>query len=461
VVTRNVVIFGAGFGGNQSGGARTTIIDARGASRVLQVSANSQAILAGVTLTGGRADVGGGALIDASGTLFLYNSIVDGNVATIRGGGIAAGGTIQTVGTTISGNRVTGGTGGGIAIDSTGDGGMFASTVSGNNASGPGGGIWTAGSLTAGNVTIAGNEGGGLLQAGADAGATNLVNSIIAGGSRGTACGGAIAAPHFSWHDNLAADSSCQFAAGEGVVNDPQLGALRNNGGPTDTRAIAAGSPARDNGSQCWGQDQRGAQYVGTCDIGAFEFGGKPPQPEIPPPVPGETVNANRSRGTVKVKLPGSDEFFVLQDGQQLPVGTTFDTSKGRVNLVAAKNTTGGTQRAWFYRGVFKVGQGKGRKPLTTLSLTGKVSCSKGAGYANTARKKKRKRRLWGDGRGRFRTRGQFSSATVRGTKWLVVDRCDGTLTRVKRGKVAVRDFVRKRTVVVKAGHRYLAKRKK
>jgi ferric-dicitrate binding protein FerR (iron transport regulator) len=60
--------------------------------------------------------------------------------------------------------------------------------------------------------------------------------------------------------------------------------------------------------------------------------------------------------------------------------------------------------------------------------------------------------------RGRFRTRGRHSSATVRGTKWEMTDRCDGTLTTVARGKVAVRDFRRKKTIIVKTGKRYLAK---
>jgi ferric-dicitrate binding protein FerR (iron transport regulator) len=46
----------------------------------------------------------------------------------------------------------------------------------------------------------------------------------------------------------------------------------------------------------------------------------------------------------------------------------------------------------------------------------------------------------------------------VRGTIWTVTDRCDGTLTTVKRGKVAVKDFRRKKTVLVRAGKSYLAK---
>ena len=46
----------------------------------------------------------------------------------------------------------------------------------------------------------------------------------------------------------------------------------------------------------------------------------------------------------------------------------------------------------------------------------------------------------------------------MRGTKWLVEDSCASTLTRVARGKVAVRDFVKKKTVIVKAGKKYIAR---
>jgi len=106
---------------------------------------------------------------------------------------------------------------------------------------------------------------------------------------------------------------------------------------------------------------------------------------------------------------------------------------------------------------VFKVLQTKGAKPTTRLLLTEKLSCPK-PGQASIAAKKK-KRRLWGDGKGRFRTEGEFSSATVRGTKWLVEDRCTSTLTRVVRGKVAVRDLVKKKTVIVRKGKRYIARR--
>jgi hypothetical protein len=306
-------------------------------------------------------------------------------------------------------------------------------------------------------VTFANNiasSGGGLFE---ETGASTLmINTLFDGNS--TACGGDQSQRNL-WSANLSDDGTCQFAPGQGTSStDAQIRPLANNRGPTDTHALAATSPAINAGdpNSCiqGSPDQRHAPAPDACDIGAFEFGAEPPEAELPPPVPGETVNVARSRGTVKVKLPGSDEFFELEDGQQVPVGSTFDTSKGRVNLWAA-----GNQRAWFYQGVFKLGQTKRAKPLSTLTLTGKLNCG-GGGKANAAAKRK-KRRLWGDGRGKFRTQGEFSSATVRGTRWLVEDRCNGTLTRVTKGKVAVRDLVRKRTIIVRAGGQYLAKRRR
>jgi CSLREA domain-containing protein len=455
LVTRdNTTIYGAGFLGNTGSGARTTIIDGNGRSRVLQVPAETTAILAGVTVTGGSAPTGAGAFVGTGGTLFFYNSIVRDNVAQSRGGGVHAAGTIEFFQAQVSDNRVVSGNGGGIAVDASGFAFVVASTVSGNTATN-GGAIALAASFQFRNATIAG---GFFGEPGSSGGSNFVTNTIFAG--PGAACGGTIAgAPRFGWTGNLASDATCAFAPGEGTVADPRLGALRNNRGATDTMALQDGSPAINSADaqNCAGSDQRGAAAVGTCDKGAYEFNGRVPEAQLPPPVPGETVNASRARGTVRIKLPGSDEFFVLQDGQQLPMGTTFDTSKGRVNLVAAANNTGRTQKAWFYQGVFRVNQSKGRRPLTTLSMTGALQC--GGGNASTAAARKRKRRLWGDGRGRFRTKGKHSAATVVGTKWLVEDRCNGTVTRVLRGKVRVRDFKRRKTIVVRAGQRYFAKR--
>jgi hypothetical protein len=463
VLRNNTTIVGAGLSSSSAAGARTTIIDAQGRSRVVNVPANSATIVAGVTLTGGRAADGAGALVGNNGGLQLVNAVIDGNVATGRGGGAhAPAGTIILTASTVSNNRAA--AGGGIALDTQAVLSSFASTISGNTASGSGGGVTSLGSMALQNVTIADNtaaSGGGVfIEPGGNSGGDSVNNTII-GVNAGGSCGGAFGTePHFGWTGNIGSDATCNFLAGEGRNSlNPQLGALRNNRGPTDTMALQSGSPAINAGdtNRCFGRDQRGAEAVGVCDIGAFEFGGQVPETELPPPVPGETVNVTLARGTVKVKLPGSDEFFTLQDGQQLPMGSTLDTSKGRVNLIAAANNTGRTQRAWFYQGVFKVNQSKGRKPLTTLAMAGKLQC--GGGKATTAAAKKRKRRLWGDGKGRFRTKGKHSAATVVGTKWLVEDRCNGTLTRVLRGKVRVRDFKRRKNILVTAGHKYFAKR--
>jgi hypothetical protein len=49
----------------------------------------------------------------------------------------------------------------------------------------------------------------------------------------------------------------------------------------------------------------------------------------------------------------------------------------------------------------------------------------------------------------------------VRGTKWLTTETCAGTRTTVAAGAVSVLDKVRHRTVLVRAGHSYLARRPK
>jgi CSLREA domain-containing protein len=177
-------------------------------------------------------------------------------------------------------------------------------------------------------------------------------------------------------------------------------------------------------------------------------------QQQLPPPQPGKNVNALPKGGTVLAKLPGTDKFVLLDEDQQIPLGTVVDVRKGRVTIVAA---AGDDQAADFYGGIFKLGQTKGSKPITVLTLVEKLSCPKKS-QATAAAKKKKKRRLWGDGRGRFRTKGRHSAATVVGTKWLVEDKCTSTTTRVVRGKVRVRDFVKKKNVLVKAGKKYVAR---
>jgi hypothetical protein len=103
----------------------------------------------------------------------------------------------------------------------------------------------------------------------------------------------------------------------------------------------------------------------------------------------------------------------------------------------------------------------------TDIVMKGQIARSqcaplKGGARAAATKKKKGPKavlgKLWGNGKGKFRTNGKYSAATVRGTIWLVEDRCEGTFTKVVRGTVRVRDNRRKKTVTVKAGHTYLAR---
>ena len=180
--------------------------------------------------------------------------------------------------------------------------------------------------------------------------------------------------------------------------------------------------------------------------------GFRAPPPPLPPPQAGKTVNAFVVRGTVRIRRPGSKRFIELGAGEQIPVGTTVDTLKGRVTLAAA-----GDQTADFYSGVFRIGQTSAATPLTTLKLVEALRCPR-AGRASVAAKGKKKRKLWGDGSGKFKTQGKHSAATVVGTKWLVEDRCSSTLTRVVTGVVSVRDFGKRKTVRVRAGKKYVAR---
>jgi hypothetical protein len=171
-------------------------------------------------------------------------------------------------------------------------------------------------------------------------------------------------------------------------------------------------------------------------------------------PVFHKTVVVKAISGKVRVRRPGSNDFVDLTGSEGVPLGSTVDTLAGVVELSSVPKAGGKPQAGRFYEGVFKVTQ---PGSVTSLALTEPLASCRGGGRSAAATKKKQ-RHLWGDGKGSFRTAGKYSSATVRGTKWLVKDSCAGTLTRVVRGTVTVRDKVRAKTVVVAAGKSYLAK---
>jgi Bacterial Ig domain/Divergent InlB B-repeat domain/RTX calcium-binding nonapeptide repeat (4 copies) len=172
-----------------------------------------------------------------------------------------------------------------------------------------------------------------------------------------------------------------------------------------------------------------------------------------PPPIPGESANLSLAGGTVLYKFPDSSDFVELEGATQVPVGTQVDTGAGVAEVTVSRGVALDTSE--FYSGRFTVLQPTPRA-LGEIRLNGGNFLDCVSSFRALA-KKRPARRLWGRGSGRYRTRGGYSSATVRGTKWLTEDLCDGTRTTVVEGTVIVHDFVRNLDVTVHAGHSYRA----
>jgi uncharacterized repeat protein (TIGR01451 family) len=189
-----------------------------------------------------------------------------------------------------------------------------------------------------------------------------------------------------------------------------------------------------------------------------------PPPPPPPPTQPG-TFNAIPT-DTILINgttVP-SDQPLVLKDGDTVDATNgilTFTTADGSTGSFSSTQPTASRRTASARRAAaelpaqFTLSQGS--DGVTTLTLAGGDFGSCGSSRSLAANKKP-VRGLWGTAKGNFRTSARFSSATVRGTIWFVQDRCDGSLTQVVQGTVAVRDTVRNRTVLVSGGSSYLAK---
>ena len=181
-----------------------------------------------------------------------------------------------------------------------------------------------------------------------------------------------------------------------------------------------------------------------------------------PAPELGSSVVVGPAYGMVKFKLPGHRRWAVLDQDARVPVGSLINTLNGSVVLTSAL-ASGQSQTASFWAGIFQVRQPRTGRGMTDIVLRGaglgRCRASRRTGTRAVASRRRAVRRLWAkDDNGRFRSYGRDSVATTRGTVWLTADRCDGTLTRVKEGRVVVRRRGSRRGVVVKAGQRYLAR---
>ena len=173
------------------------------------------------------------------------------------------------------------------------------------------------------------------------------------------------------------------------------------------------------------------------------------------------TVSSSSSSSTASVPVaPPSGAGFADPGPLGLAgfAATTFFLSVVNTNMVGASVTSAVFGLALFYGGIFIVTQKRGVTQLALSEALAACPSAKRASAAAVKKKKPKSRSLWGDGHGAFRTSGQYSAATVRGTNWFTKDSCDGTLTKVKSGVVEVNDFVRHKKLLLRKGKSYVAR---
>lgn len=240
---------------------------------------------------------GGG--IYSSGTLAVSRSTIRANIARLnfgQGGGLYLSGPAQIRNSTVSFNLAS--TGGGVnTVDELT---VVNSTLDHNRADINGGGLFNFGNTFLYSSTIVGNDAdndgdftgiGGGAYADTSAGHRLVaVNVLIAsntahGGFLYNECEGVLETYGFN---RIAEPTGCTYsgngALAVGVVTRSTVGPLADNGGPTQTNALLAGSQAIDSTTLqgCIDDtgallmtDQRGAARVAgaRCDVGAYEFG--------------------------------------------------------------------------------------------------------------------------------------------------------------------------------------------
>ncbi|MBV8858069.1 MAG: DUF4214 domain-containing protein [Acidobacteria bacterium] len=258
-------------------------------SGAINLTAALPALSSNVEIVGGpdaqslavRHDTGGDYRVfnvTAGATVTIWRLTISRGIAT-SGGGILNAGTLTLNGCVVSGNQTTqgssgnpGGDGGGVSVG--GAKATFTNCTIVNNRTGSG---------------MAGGYGGGIA-AGGPPGSTTLGNTLVANntvppGGSGTDIHSEVNSLDYNLIRNTSGATIHGSTAHNIYGQDPLLGPLTDNGGPTQTHALLAGSPALDAGGNALARDannntltadQRGAgRFAGagqTIDIGAFEF---------------------------------------------------------------------------------------------------------------------------------------------------------------------------------------------
>lgn len=304
-------------------GAATTIIDGNQLDRVINVGngiTGMTATISNLTVRNGQTSSGGGGIYN-SGTLTLNNSIITNNSTGDGGGGIFTGYALTVTNSIVNQNSSTNpsGFGGGGILVLDGNMTLIGSAVSNNISARGGGGILNDGNTTTIlNSTISNNsaaaDGGGIINSSSlsivNASYTTIAGNLADNNATGAGVGGGIWNPisTVNLKDTLLGENYVGAGQGDcyGTINaqgydiieyQPAgcivnlfgtgrlvapilVDSLKNNGGPTPTRALFPSSAAMgmipvgtDGCGTTINVDQRGfPRPTGSaCDAGAYE----------------------------------------------------------------------------------------------------------------------------------------------------------------------------------------------
>jgi hypothetical protein len=281
--------------------------------------------------------VGVGATLDDltidSGALGIYND-----------------GTLTLSDSTVSGNATGAEPYAGIWNYYNGTITVVDSTIASNSGDNVGSGIYNIGTATVIASTVSGNTGGGIYS-GQDVTAT--LGATIVADNTGDNCYAYDTGSLFSAGYNLTNDangSACSFTAATDLVNEnPLLGSLTNNGGPTDTMVPAPTSPAADaiprsttlrGATVCPGTDQRGVARPGTgearCTIGAVEVGSPTITrftPTSGPPGTKVTIKGTNLGGATSITFNGISAAITKDANTKVKVKVPASATTGKITV--------------------------------------------------------------------------------------------------------------------------------
>ncbi|HEX4131552.1 MAG TPA: right-handed parallel beta-helix repeat-containing protein [Pirellulales bacterium] len=359
---------GAGSGVITINGANQITLTAATGSRDFQVDAGVTAAMLGLTMANCNIEAQGygGAAIYNLGALTITNCTFSQNQSA-AGGAIYNSGTMTIDNSTFSGNSVTSGVGGGIYNSSTqtvsnstfagnsgnSGGGIFNdsgtatvsnSTFAGNPAS-YGGGIYNYGTATVSNSTLSGNSatyyGGGIYSYG---GTLTLLSTIVAGNTAGVDDPDIDGAVQSTSTNNLIGDGTGMTGITNGAAGNqvgtsaspinPRLTSLYYYGGPTETMALYANSPAINAGGYITNVSSAISAAVTTIPV---------------------------VLGSAIASTPGS--YVIRIDSEQILVtnvsGNTLTVTRGYHGTTAASHSAG----AWVYWVLDQNGQPRDASP--------------------------------------------------------------------------------------------------